>query len=125
MIHKLTEQECRRAMADGEFETAVIQAAPAVALILTQSWCPQWTMMRSYVEGMAEESGLRIAFVEYDLEDFGEDFMRFKEEVFANREIPYVRYYRGGAFVRSSNYVDRNAFRGYLLGAGLATTRTK
>ncbi len=110
MLSKMTEKQCAAAMASGEFESALRGAAPKVAIVLTQSWCPQWTMMRSWLGAVAETPGVAVYFVEYDNEPFFEPFMQFKEDSFGNREIPYVRYYRDGEFVRSSNYLDKSSF---------------
>jgi hypothetical protein len=108
MIRKLTEQECRDAMKNGAFGPL----PGAAALILTQSWCPQWKAMKSYLEEAERDGKLPadIRYIEYNLEPFFEEFMRFKEDTYNNREIPYVRYYRNGAFADESNYVSREGF---------------
>ena len=118
MIRKLTEAECRAAMKNGDFEAALVQG-PSAAIILTQSWCPQWTSMKSYLP-KAEEAlkDARIYYVEYDIENWekleNEAFMAFKENTFNNREIPYVRYYLNGVFSRDSNYISLEGFKSRL-----------
>jgi hypothetical protein len=112
MMRKLTEEECRFAMAEGEFSPVLIGSAPAVAVILTQSWCPQWAAMYGYLPALEKKASRgRIFYTEYDREPWFDDFMAFKEDIFGNREIPYVRYYRGGQYLRDSNYI---AFEGFL-----------
>jgi hypothetical protein len=113
-MRKLSEQECRACMDSGEFPAGIVRAADSVAVVLTQSWCPQWRRMRSYLESAVEGAGLEVFWVEYDLEGFFEPFMAFKEEVFGNREVPYVRYYRGGELAAQSNYVERDRFLAFL-----------
>jgi hypothetical protein len=111
MIRKLTEPECRYAMEHGEFEEAL--RGERSAIILTQSWCPQWTAMRNYLPKADEKAGSSQAglyFIEYDLCPWFEEFMNFKENTFKNREIPYVRYYRDGKFFRDSNYISLEGF---------------
>jgi len=49
MIRILTETECRSAISKGEFDPAITASAPQVAVILTQSWCPQWRFMQGYL----------------------------------------------------------------------------
>jgi hypothetical protein len=85
------------------------------ALILTQSWCPQWKAMKSYLPEL-EKAGdnVTILYVEYDIaydtEAFFDTFMEFKENTYENREIPYVRYFREGVFSGESNYVSLQGF---------------
>ena len=122
MIRKLTEAECRAAMETGDFDASLL-AGSAAAIILTQSWCPQWTAMKNYLL-KAEEAmdkiygGVRIYYVEYDIESWeslnNDAFMVFKENTFKNRQIPYIRYYRDGAYVRDSNYISLDGFISHL-----------
>ena len=118
MIRKLTEEECRAAMENGDFDATLV-SGPAAAIILTQSWCPQWTAMKAYLpQAEAAISGVRLYYAEYDIEAWEsldrEAFMHFKEDVFKNREIPYVRYYRNGEYSRDSNYISLDGFRSRL-----------
>lgn len=117
MKEKLDEARCRAAMAGGEFPPEVRGAAPRVAIVLTQSWCPQWHWMKGYLDAIAAEPDTAVFWLEYDREKYFEEFRNFKEDLFGNREIPYVRYYRDGMLVRESNYIDRSGFM-RLLGAG-------
>jgi len=114
MIRKLTEAECRAAMETGAFDAALV-SGPAAAIILTQSWCPQWGAMHAYLSKVEAALGdIKLYYVEYDVEPWenleNEAFMTFKENTFNNREIPYVRYYRGGVFSRDSNYISLDGF---------------
>jgi hypothetical protein len=109
-MRKLSREECLAAIAEGEFGAGIIGAAGSVAVVLTQSWCPQWAWMRSYLAALPPEEGARVFWVEYDLEDFFEPLMEFKERVFGNDQVPYVRFYRGGALAAESNFIDRGGF---------------
>ena len=111
-MRKLVKEECLEAVALGGFGPAITGAASSVAVVLTQSWCPQWRWMRAYLERLAAREGpeLAIFWVEYDREDFFEPFMAFKEEVLGNDQVPFVLYYRGGALARSSNFIDEGGF---------------
>jgi len=120
MIRKLTEAECKAAMEKGEFDHSLV-AGPAAAIILTQSWCPQWVAMKTYLpKAEAALGDLPVYYVEYDIEPWAslehEAFMTFKENTFKNREIPYVRYYRNGLFSRDSNYISLDGFKSRLGG---------
>jgi hypothetical protein len=115
-MRKLTKDDCLGLLKDGELAPCLVGAADAVAIVLTQSWCPQWAWMRSYLAEIPPGEGREIFWVEYDLEDFFETFMKFKESVFGNDQVPYVRYYRGGKLVAESNYVDKGGFLRFLSG---------
>jgi hypothetical protein len=106
MIRILTEDECKNAIKKGEFDPSLLQQS---ALILTQSWCPQWAAMKSYLE-KADRPELSILYIEYDQVPWFEDFRIFKEQNFDNREIPYVRYYKDGKCTAQSNYVSLEGF---------------
>lgn len=118
MMIRLTEAQSRTAMSRGEFAADVVGSAGSVAVVLTQSWCPQWAWMRSYLEGIPESPERKIFFLEYDREPFYEEFLAFKEEVLGNREIPYVRYYRDGSLSGDGNFVARDGFLKRLGGTG-------
>jgi hypothetical protein len=109
-MRKLSKEECLAAIGEGEFGAGVIGAARSVAVVLTQSWCPQWTWMRSYLAALPPETEKGIFWVEYDLEDFFDPLMRFKERVFGNDQVPYVRYYRDGKLAAESNFIDKGGF---------------
>ena len=120
MIRKLSEAECRWAMEKGDFDAALV-SGPAAAIILTQSWCPQWKAMLSYLPRVEEAvEGVTLLYAEYDIEEWEklghEEFMRFKENTFNNREIPYVRYYRNGVYSRDSNFISLDGFKSRLSG---------
>lgn len=110
MLIKLTEAECRAAIRDGDFSEAIRKAAHVTVLALTQSWCPQWTRMRPFLEEASAE-GVGCYYLEYDRESFFDDFRDFKESAFRNDQVPYFRYYRDGTFYKEGNYIDRRGFR--------------
>jgi len=118
MIRKLTEAECRAAMETGEFGAGLV-SGPAAAIILTQSWCPQWAAMKTYLPKVETAiDAVRLYYVEYDIERWesleNDAFMFFKETTYRNRDIPYVRYYRDGVFSRDSNYISLDGFKSRL-----------
>lgn len=115
-MRRLSEAECLAAMRSGDFSPSLTGAAEAVAIVLTQSWCPQWTWMRAYLSALPSDPAREIFWIEYDLEPFFEGFMRFKESAFGNDQVPYVRYYRNGAPVAESNYIDQGGFLRLLAG---------
>jgi hypothetical protein len=110
VLRRLDEADCLSCMREGDFPEAVRAAAPLVAVLLTQSWCPQWIRMRSMLETLELPEGSAAFYFEYDKADFFEEFMSFKESVFGNDQVPYIRYYRSGAISSTGNYADRHEF---------------
>jgi hypothetical protein len=115
-MRKLTKDECLALLENGEFAPSLTGSAETVAIVLTQSWCPQWAWMRSYIVALPPDARREILWIEYDREDFFEPFVRFKESAFGNDQVPYVRYYRGGSFAAESNYIDQGGFLRLLSG---------
>jgi len=112
----LTEDQCRKAIESGKLELAELTGQSGLAaVILTQSWCPQWRAMKNYLpEAEKQLPGLEIVYVEYDKISFFEEFMAFKEDTFNNREIPFVLYYKNGVNTSRSNFISLEGFLGKL-----------
>ena len=103
-MQELSADTCRRMIDEGEVPESIRTASEKVAVVLTQSWCPDWFVMRRYLDAL-DEPGLTVYAIVYDrLENFT-DVMAFKETIFSNDLIPYVRYYRDGRLVAESNVV--------------------
>lgn len=101
------------AIAEGDFSKEIIRSAPFVAVILTQSWCPQWVFMRSWLGKLSKEVGdmeLAVYEAEYDRLPIFNEFRNFKEATFNNWEVPYVRYYKEGELIGESNFVSVMSF---------------
>ena len=83
-----------------------------MAIILTQSWCPQWVHLKRSLESLEHqyEYDIDIYELEYDKTDYFDDFLRFKENILENDEIPYIRYYTDGELVGETNYVSVKDF---------------
>ncbi len=104
----ITKEQAMAAAENGEFGDDIIRSADRVAVILTQSWCSQWNAMKKFV---ADFSGAEIFCLEYDLTDYFDIFLEFKENTLGNDQVPYIRYYRGGVLVAESNAVSEAVFR--------------
>jgi hypothetical protein len=114
--NKITTDHLASAIANGEFPAEILEASALVACIMTQSWCPQWIFMRSWLRkleksaDMTEELKIQTFETEYDrLPNFSE-FRSFKEQVWNNWEVPYIRYYSGGTLIHESNFVSAMMF---------------
>ena len=99
------------AIRNGEFGEDIIHSAEKVAVILTQSWCPQWYSMQKFVGDVPD---VDVWLLEYDRVDYFDAFREFKETRLGNDQIPYIRYYSGGALVAQSNAVTHELFQLYL-----------
>jgi hypothetical protein len=114
---RLTEDQAGKIMASGEIPPEIYGISGRVAVILTQSWCPQWRAMDAYLGRMQEAQSpetadLTVFYLCYDLLPFGEEFTRFKETRFSNDHIPFVLYYTDGKLKETSNYVSESGFLG-------------
>ena len=111
---QLPEEAVSRFMADGELPAEIIGAAARVAVVLTQSWCPQWLFVRAFLQrpdGLGPSGdGLTAFFLEYDRMPYFPAFLRFKESVLGNDQVPYIRYYRESRLVAESYFVTRDSF---------------
>lgn len=103
----ITKDQAEFAMEHGDFGGEITAIADKVAVILTQSWCPQWHAMKSFV---SEEKEAEVFCLEYDKTDYFDKFRMYKENTLRNDLIPYVRYYRGGKLVAESNAVSQGVF---------------
>ena len=104
----ITEDQALETIKNGEFGADIIGSASRVAVILTQSWCPQWHSMKKFVSDFKEAE---VYCLEYDKTDYFDSFRIFKENTFGNDKIPYIRYYCDGKLVTETNAVSFEDFR--------------
>ena len=76
---------------------------------------PQWGALKPALENL-KAIDIDVWVFIYDQSGIFEEFKRFKEMVLANDEIPYIRYYRNGEFIKDSNFVEINVFTKILRG---------
>lgn len=107
---EISDSQALAAINEGEFPSELRSASAKVAILLSQSWCPQWQRMRGYIQHLPKIESLSIFYLEYDRTPYFNDFLRFKENVLGNREVPYLRLYAEGSLVFQSNYLGEEAF---------------
>ena len=107
---KMPREQILTAMRDGDFSDDVLSQSEYVVIIMTQDWCPQWKYMENLIYDIDSEEDVTVFELIYNKSDYFAEFMRFKEVVFKNHQIPYIRYYRNGALVNESNAVNCDAF---------------
>jgi hypothetical protein len=115
-IKTLTRDQLDALVRESDFPESVRLAAPKVVVIMTQDWCPQWSDMEAYLPDFADQAA--IFTVAYNvLPDF-KRIMNFKERVFQNRQVPYLRYYQDGQLVLDANWMSRARFAAMLSRTG-------
>lgn len=108
---KINDDQMKTAIRAKEFDKEITASACKVVIIMTQDWCPQWHQMNDYLEELNRESlEIDVYEVVYNKEKYHHDFMNFKEEVFKNDLIPYIRFYIDGKFSAESNYISKKKF---------------
>jgi antitoxin component YwqK of YwqJK toxin-antitoxin module len=107
MLKEMPKDQVRFCLQNGEFAGEILSSSQKVAVFLTQSWCPQWHEMKLFIGELPDCS---IYVLEYDRTDYFDDFRVFKEEVFKNDQIPYIRYYEDGKLIDESNAVSKEEF---------------
>ena len=112
---EITDEQAAAAIEAGDFGTEITKAADNVAVVLTQSWCPQWIVMEKWLRGFERDGkpdgyDLMVLHYVYDKTGAPRGFRKFKERVLGNHQIPYVRYYQGGRLIAQSNYLGSRDF---------------
>lgn len=109
MINKkqIIEEQARYAIENGEFDKSVIASKNKVVVILTQSWCPQWRSMDRWVYDMPTDEDIDVYELEYNKTDYFVEFRSFKENVWRNYDVPYLRFYEAGICVEQTNYIGQ------------------
>jgi hypothetical protein len=108
----LSDAVVAQTLADGEFPAEVRNAAEKVVVVLTQDWCPDWHAMDAFLPSFADKAVLFV--LEYNKHPEFQKIMTFKEDVFGNREIPYLRYYHQGQLIVETNQLPRGTFEALL-----------
>lgn len=119
MVHRkvLSKEQVLTAMEKGEFGSDVISEKANVVVVMTQDWCPQWTSMQDWLYDFPTHEDIAIYELVYNKVDYFREFMHFKESMWKNDAVPYLRYYNKGTLVNESNYVRLQRFK-TLLGIG-------
>jgi hypothetical protein len=107
-IKEITRAQAFTAIKTGEFGADITRSGNNVAVLMTQDWCPRWADMKRWFYSL--EGDFHVYVLIYNKEDYFEEFRHFKESVWKNDRIPYVRYYSGGVLTSDSNHVTRDEF---------------
>ncbi|MBN1523927.1 MAG: hypothetical protein JW904_05560 [Spirochaetales bacterium] len=107
IINFLADTDAQFAMDNGEFDSTVIHSNGNAAVILSQNWCSQWKYLEKDLENLKKTQDIELAvyIFLYNRSPLFQSFMNFKETVFKNKQIPYIRCYKNGRLIRESNFV--------------------
>lgn len=108
---EITSEQAAHAISTGEFANEVISSAKNVILVMTQDWCPQWTNMKSWLYNLETPEDVIIFELVYNKVQYFYDFLNFKEKIWNNYEVPYLRYYKDGVLIKQSNYVGERRLK--------------
>ncbi len=99
-------------LAEGEVPASIRSAGEKVAVIFTQDWCSDWVMMDQFLPAFSEQ--VIIYVLTYNKHPRFQEIMTFKEETFANFEVPYIRYFFKGNLITTTNKLPKNTFAALL-----------
>ncbi len=111
---QITREQALYAIENGEFGREMVASKSRVVIILTQSWCPQWRHLKSWVYEMVTSANIDIYELEYNTVDYFQSFMNFKEQKWHNYDVPYLRFYQEGSLIKETNYIGRQQFASIL-----------
>lgn len=109
---EISEAELQHAFDHGEFSEEFRTSAAKVVVVMTQDWCPQWADMKSWLGEFAGQA--KIYVLVYNLHKDFSKIMDFKENIFGNLEIPYIRYYFEGRLITHTNWLPKGTFQALL-----------
>ncbi|HEX2926675.1 MAG TPA: hypothetical protein VHP38_10555 [Ruminiclostridium sp.] len=105
----IQKQQALDAIQNGEFESSIISSKDRVVIVLTQDWCPQWQNMKSWIYE-STDADIDIYELEYNKEDYSDEFRSFKEEKLGNEYVPYLRFYKNGVLIEETNFISKDRF---------------
>lgn len=113
MINKinLTKDQVFNAIEKGEFEKDIVLSKYLVVVVMTQDWCPQWINMKNWIYDLETNKDVDVYELIYNKTGYFYKFMNFKENVWGNSDIPYLRFYKNGKLAKQTNYISKEEFK--------------
>ena len=78
MVNAISDDQAMEAINAGDFGAEIIASKASVAVILTQSWCPQWQGMRSAIEEI-DDPDIDVWLFIYDRSMLFDFFLEFSD----------------------------------------------
>ncbi|MDF2988033.1 MAG: hypothetical protein K0R50_3543 [Eubacterium sp.] len=107
---QIQREQVMKAIEKGDFEGSLLTTNDKVVIVLTQDWCPQWHDMKGWIYRIDIDQEIDVYELEYNRTDYFDDFRNFKENVWNNHTIPYLRFYRNGILYKETNYISEGQF---------------
>lgn len=83
-----------------------------VITIFTQDWCGDWKNLEKELKANENtDIDITVFICIYNKIKLYEEFMSFKENIWGNELIPYLRYYKDGKFLKDTNHLPFQRIR--------------
>ena len=103
---ELKENDIEYLLENSDFSQTIKQSANTVIVVMTQSWCPQWVFMKTWLYSLKVDD-LDIYELVYNKHNRFEAILSLKENSFGNYPIPYLRIYQKGELVNEYNNISK------------------
>lgn len=106
-FNAINDNEVKYIIDNKELPDSIKNSSDNVLAIFTQDWCGDWKGLKRELDANEKNSGADIAIFicMYNQSSMYEPFMKFKETIWQNELIPYLRYYKKGNFIKDSNHL--------------------
>ena len=103
----IDDREMQNIIDTKEVSDDIKKSAENVLVVCTQDWCGDWKSLERELKSNEDKSHIDITIYicMYNQSSLYESFMNFKENVWNNDLIPYLRYYKNGSFIKDSNHL--------------------
>lgn len=106
-FNKIDDKEMQNIIDTKEVSDNIKNASENVLAIFTQDWCGDWKGLERELKANEEKSpvDITIFICLYNESPLYESFMNFKENIWNNELIPYLRYYKKGELLKDGNHL--------------------
>ncbi|WP_295158946.1 hypothetical protein [uncultured Brachyspira sp.] len=102
----IDDKEMQNIIDTKEVSDNIKKDAENVLAVFTQDWCGDWNNLKRELDANKDNSiDITIFICMYNQSPLYEPFMNFKETVWNNGLIPYLRYYKNGSFIKDTNHL--------------------
>lgn len=104
---EIDDKEMQNIIDTKEVSENIKNASENVLAIFTQDWCGDWKGLERELNNNKDNSNIDITIFicMYNQSSLYETFMNFKESIWQNELIPYLRYYKNGNFIKDTNHL--------------------
>lgn len=103
-FYNMTDEQMLETVENKELPQSLLSKSKNVIAVFTQDWCPDWHGVEKDLKKNENYSDDIVVYVAiYNTSKHSESIMNFKETVWNNALIPYIRCYKDGVLVKESN----------------------